>query len=354
MSGFTWWIDSDKALYFVDRSTYLAPFNITATSPIRNVQYRRNEDQYRNKQYIRAGQDTTDPQVAVFKGDGEQKTFTVAYAIAVTPVIQVNTGAGYVAKTVGIRGIDTGKDWYWNKGEKEVSQDSAGTALSATDLLKLPSYVGFFPILTVSEDASAITARKAVSGGTGIREAIEQQSSIDSSDAALEIAQGKLVKYARIAGELTFETDTVGLEVGQIITVTFPAHSIAGIEFLIDRITVSEPFDDHTLRYFVHGVDGQALGNWTTFFKALAAQATTFSLRENEVLIKLKSAVDAVTVAESLSYVAAAPESRVGFATVGYSEVYQLTWNDLDAQGLTWNALDALLFTWDELEAWQP
>lgn len=99
MSGFTWWIDSDKALYFVDRSTYLSPWNITATSPIRNVQYRRNEDQYRNKQYIRAGTDTTDPQVATFKGDGEQKTFTVAYVIAVTPIVEVNTGAGYVAKT---------------------------------------------------------------------------------------------------------------------------------------------------------------------------------------------------------------------------------------------------------------
>lgn len=321
MSGYTWWVESNKRLYFVDRSTYLAPFNITATSPIRNVQYRRNEDQYRNKQYIRAGQDTTSPQIAVFKGDGEQKTFTVAYAIAITPVVEVNTGAGYVAKTVGIRGLDTGKDWYWNKGEKEISQDSGGTALSATDLLRLPSYVGFFPILTVSEDASAIAARKAVSGGTGIREEIEQQASIDSSAAALEIAQGKLVKYARIAGELVFETDTIGLEVGQIITVTFPAHDISGVEFLIDRITISEPFKDQTLKYFVHCVDGQALGNWTTFFKKLAAQATTFSIRENEVLIKLKSAIGTVTVAESLSYVAAAPETRVGFATVGFSEV---------------------------------
>lgn len=321
MSSFTWWVDSDKRFYFVDRSTYLAPWNITATSPIRNVQYRRNEDQYRNKQYIRAGQDTTDPQIAIFAGDGERRTFTVAYAIAETPVIEVDTGAGYVAKTVGIRGLDTGKDWYWNKGEKEISQDDAGTVLGTTHLLKLPSYVGFFPILTVSEDATAIAARKAVSGGTGIREAIEQQSSIDSSDAALEIAQGKLVKYARIAGELVFETDTIGLEVGQIITVTFPAHEISTVEFLIDRITISEPFEDQTLRYFVHCVDGQALGNWTTFFKALATQAITFSIRENEVLIVLKSASDTVTVSESLSYVAAAPETRVGYMLVGFGEV---------------------------------
>lgn len=321
MSGFTWWVESNKRFFFVDRSTYLAPFNITATSSIRNVNYRRNEDQYRNKQYIRAGQDTTDPQAEVFSGDGERKTFTVAFAIAATPVIEVNTGAGYVVKTVGIRGVDTGKDWYWNKGEKEISQDSAAVALATTHLLRLPSYVGFFPILTVSEDGSAIAARKAVSGGTGIREAIEQQASIDSADAALEIAQGKLVKYARIAGELTFETDTVGLDVGQIIMVTLAAHEISGVEFLIDRITVSEPFADQALRYFVHAVDGQALGNWTTFFKALSAKATSFSIRDNEVLIKLKSAVDAITVAESLSYVAAAPETRVGFATVGFSQV---------------------------------
>lgn len=314
-SGYSWWIDKNKALYFVNRSTFSAPFDITTASAYRNVTYRKSKEQYRNKQYIRAGKEKTSTQTATFKGDGEIQTFTVAFKIAEVPTITLNAGA----QTVGIRGLDTGKDWYWSKDEKEISQDASGTKLTSSDTLSV-SYVGFFPILTVAESSSAITSRKDTEGGTGIYESVEEQPSINDSTTALTLAQGKLDRYARISGELTYQTETTGLYAGQIQNITLPIHDIDS-DFLIDKVTISQYDDTGLLRYDVHAVDGQALGGWVNMFKALLKVGKVVSIRENEVLIKLKSASDTVTVAESLSYIAAAPESRVGFATVDFSEV---------------------------------
>lgn len=314
-SGFAWWIDKDKKLNFVSRETFAAPFNITGNaSAFRNVVYRKVKDQYRNRQYIRAGQDKTNTQTETFKGDGEVRTFTVAFKIAEVPTITLNAGA----QTVGIRGVDTGKNWYWAKNEKEISQDNAGVKLTSTDILSV-AYVGFFPIMTVANAESEILARKAIEGGTGLHESIESFPNIDDADTALSIAQGKLDRFARISGQLTYQTETAGLQAGQIQNVVLPIHGVNG-EFLIDRVTITDFDAKGNLRYDVHAVDGQALGGWTDLFKALLKVGKVTSIRENEVLIKLKSASDTARITETLTIDKAAPESRVGFATVGFSQ----------------------------------
>jgi hypothetical protein len=324
LAGFSWWISADKTLHFVSRDTNKAPWNITDTSPIRGVRIRSNKSQYRNRQYIRAGQDVTDLQTESFKGDGEQQTFTIGFKVAKVPVVKVNG----VEQSVGIRGVEDGKAWYWNKNEKEITQERTATPLKGADesagtpadVLTI-DYYGYFPILVVADETSQISARKSVEGGSGIYEYIEEQPSIDNADAALDIARGKLRKYGRINRELTFETDKTGLQAGQLIIVDLPIHNVYNASFLIYRVSISDYTPDGDLRYNVHAVDGEAMGGWETLFKTLARQGGTFTIRENEVLVKLKTMRDTVGSGDSLNISKAAPESRVGFAMIGYSEV---------------------------------
>lgn len=316
LAGFSWWITADKKLNFVSRETFRAPWNITDTSPIRAVKVRTNKDKYRNRQYIRAGRDVTDPQQESFAGDGKRQTFVVGFGIAQVPTVTLDT----VVQTVGIREIDTGKQWYWSKSEKEITQDQSGVPITDVNTLVV-DYRGYFPILVVADSGSAISKRKAVEGGTGIYESIDQDASIDSATAALDIANGKLRKYARLSKELTFETDKAGLQAGQIINVTQSIHNITSDEFLIDNVTISEYTPNGDLRYQVHAVDGEALGGWTNFFKALANQGGNISIRENEVLVKLKSAIDTVGAKDTLVISKGAPESRIGYAMIGFAEV---------------------------------
>lgn len=325
LSGFSWWISHDKKLYFVSRETFKAPFNITNTSKIRNVKVKINKDKYRNRQFIRAGQDVTDVQTERFKGDGEQRTFSVGFKIAKKPTINVITDNGdgtttTTQQTVGIRGVDDGKQFYWSKGEKELTQDDTEPKLDKeTQTLEI-IYQGFFPILVVAEDGPAISERKKVEGGSGIYESIDQQASIDNANAALDIAKGKLRRFARLTRFVEFETDLIGLQAGQLIHIDLPIHNIK-TEFLIQSISISDYTPNGDLRYQVSCVDGEAVGGWVQFFKTLMNQGGTFTIRENEVLVKLKNARDTVAARDTLTISKAAPESRIGYAMIGFSEV---------------------------------
>jgi hypothetical protein len=316
LAGYSWWITHDKKLNFVARETFKSPWDITDTSPIRNLTVKKDKSQYRNRQYIRAGQDITDIQTERFKGDGEQQTYTIGFKLAKVPTLKVNG----VIQTVGIRGVDDGKQWYWNKNEKEITQDRTGTPLTSSDTLEI-EYYGYFPILVVADDTTSINERKSVEGGSGIYESIEEQASIDSADAALDIARGKLRKFARINRSITFETDKTGLQAGQIITVDLPIHNVSNAEFLIEAVSISEFTPEGDLRYRVTAVDGESVGGWTTFFKRLAHMGGTFTIRENEVLVKLKTMTDRVSVSDTLTVSKASPQSRVGFAMIGFSEI---------------------------------
>ncbi len=46
-----------------------------------------------------------------------------------------------------------------------------------------------------------------------------------------------------------------------------------------------------------------------------------FVIRENEVLIKIKSFSETLEITDSLSIATAAPETKIGRALIGYSEV---------------------------------
>jgi hypothetical protein len=127
-SGYVWYIDYDKALYFVERDFANAPFDIDGDTagerPVRAVNAEASLTQYRNRQYIRYNE-LTAVRTERFAGDGERQTFTVEFPIANKPTVAVN---GF-AQTVGIGGLEEGKDWYWGKGSNEITQDLLDTAL---------------------------------------------------------------------------------------------------------------------------------------------------------------------------------------------------------------------------------
>ncbi len=315
LTGYAWNLDYNKDLHFFARETYVAPFSLSDTSAnFRNMTVRQTREQYRNRQYIRAGQDITDPRTESFVGDGASKTFVLAFPVALVPIVTVN-GA---SKTVGIRSLDTGKDWYWSKGEKEITQDDAAAALASTDTLAV-TYQGLFPIILASQADAEISSRATTEGGTGVYEAIEDDQSIDSQTLATQKADGLLRRFGRIPRIVEFETDTGGLVAGQLITINVTAHNLSS-QFLIDSVQAQD-MAGQFLRYRVRALDGERLGGWVEFFQKLAQAGRKFVIRENEVLILLRRFADAMVCGDSLTVSSAAPESRVGYAAIGFSEV---------------------------------
>jgi len=316
LTGYAWNIDYNKDLHFFARETYTAPFSIDDTSNnVRNMTVRQTREQYRNRQYIRAGQDVTDVRTEQFVGDGKTKTFVLAFPVATVPTITVNG----VSKTVGIRGLETGKDFYWSKGEKEITQDDSAVPLTSIDTLSV-TYQGLFPIILASQSDSEISSRASVEGGTGVYEAIEDDQSIDSQVLATQKADGLLRKFGRIPRIIEFETDTVGLAVGQLITINITAHNLNG-NFLIDSVQAWD-VDGLYLRYRVRALDGERLGGWVEFFQKLAQTGRKFVIRENEVLILLRRFSDVIVLSDTITTTSATYTSAVvGTAEIGFSEV---------------------------------
>lgn len=315
-TGYQWVIRPNKALDFFARETFAAPWTAQAGAGLIKPRVSRNRKDYRNRQYTRAGHDISDPRIEKFAGDSKTQTFGTSLVVAKLPTVTVNG----VAQTVGIRQLESGKQWYWSKGEKEISQDSGGTPLSASDELVV-TYQGFFPIIAMVDDGVAQLERKNIEGGTGIYESVDDQPNLDTQAAATDAALGKLRRYAKIATVLNYATYALDLRPGMLQQVNLPEHDLNGA-FLISQIETSDvDRTDGKLIRVVTALSGEAVGGWVEFFRRLAKANRTFVIRENEVLIKLKTIADGIKVGDSMSIAKAAPETRVGFAIVGFSEV---------------------------------
>ena len=147
-ANYVWSIGHDRILRFQPRSANAAPWTLTG-SDIQGVpELRRHATKYRNQQYVTGGRITTDTQIEQFKGDGKQQTFVVGYPLASEPTVEVDTGGGFSTVTIGIRGLETSSQWYWNKSSNEISQELTDTPLDDTHVLRV-TYEGLTTVVAI-------------------------------------------------------------------------------------------------------------------------------------------------------------------------------------------------------------
>lgn len=269
--GANWWLDSYKRLFFVERTTENAPWSLTETAQVKDVVVHSHRQNYRNKQIIIDGRAETDTQTESFSADGQQKTFSVAFPINQVPTVTVNS----VSKTVGIRGVDEGKDFYWNKGDKEISAENA-PSLGAVVAV---SYVGVFDIVMVAQNDEEIAAQAAIEGGTGLYEAVASKRGLNTLDALSEIAVEELRKYEEMGRKITFNTRRSGLVAGQIIPVDLPEHDLNG-DLLITSVSFQESGTPDKYIFNVQAVSGEAVGGWVDFFSKILTPDNSITLAE--------------------------------------------------------------------------
>lgn len=316
LTGYTWWFDPIlNDLRFCARASVVGPTMLTKDN-VDGVVRRSRAGDYRNTQYVRAGVDLTASRTESFVGDGTSRTFVLGYPAGTVPTITV----GGVAKTVGIKGVETGKDWYWNKNESEIVQDAGATPLSAVQTLAV-TYQGLFPIVVTTQDDSEIARRATTEGTTGVYERVDDAPEIDTSAWALALGAAKLARFGRIQQELVVTTMERGFRAGQLVTVNMAELGCVG-EYLAE--SVQHVFaDDSNPVATLTLLSGDTVGGWQAFYRALQAAGRSFVIRENEVLVIARTVTpEVVTCGDSLTTTTpAGPESRIGFAQIGYSEL---------------------------------
>ena len=265
-SNYVWWIGHDRTLRFMPRSTIQAPWTLTGDDIQGVPRLTERGTKYRNQQFVTGGRITTDPQVESFHGDGAQQTFVVGYPVATAPSVEVDTGSGYVAASVGIRGLETGHDWFWNKGASEISQELTHTPLAVTHSLRV-TYAGLATVVAIVGDLGSQQARAETEGGTttGIVDALTSGAGLDTTTALIQHANAQLEAYGLTGQELRFTTRRSGLESGQLLTIDLGAYGISG-SYLISEVVVRDR-SAQWLEWTVRAISGPISGSWAKFFR---------------------------------------------------------------------------------------
>jgi len=332
-TGMVWNINSFRGLQFYDRATYMAPFNVGDLNPIyRDFQYRRTRSQYRNRQFLRAGKDKTDWQIDNLRGsmaaveaggtavDPEKRvrTFLLRYDLAElfptagTAPANLHILRDGVQQRVGIKGVDKDDDitisdwcqWFVEYDSKEVNQNSVedevnNPTLMPDQILEV-KYKGYFPIIVDNESYDEIQTRKAIEGGSGEYQNVEDDENVDGRDFANEKVAMLLERYGRIPNEIGYGTDIPGLMAGMIQTNRFATHGMADTQFLINEVGIKimpGPF----LRCSVKALDGERQDGWTDYFRRQWQAGRKFTIRENEKIAISKSPKDVMTISDTLT-----------------------------------------------------
>jgi hypothetical protein len=276
---FCWWIDDDKKFYFMAKTSNQAPWDLTAADIDGMPEVERGHIQYRNRQYVLDGKDITSVQTEIRVGDGQNQTFVLDYPIAKVPTISVSISGGeWVLQTVGIKDLDTGKQWYWSKNSNLITQDASQPVLFAADKVKT-DYQGFYDLVVVVSDTNAISSMQAKDGGTGIVEAVARRPEIGSLAAGIEFANEELRKNAIENGfTMNFSTRRSGLMPGMEIR-NLTRYGTYDVKMLITEINIT--VHGYGLLYSVTAVYGFAYEPWTSFYKKMFHANEPIVIKEN-------------------------------------------------------------------------
>lgn len=279
-SNYWWRVNDGRAVTFQARDATDAPWILQPTDiltgSLPNVEY--SADMYRNRQVLTGVFDTAQF-TETRTGDGSTQTWTVSNPVVAVPTILLNGAPA----SVGLLGVDTGKQFYWQPNSPTITQDSSQPLLSETDILAMTyrgSYAIDFALDNTGQIANTISQAQmaAIDGTTGVTEAVEDVSQLNmDKQAATTYATQLLTRYGQIARTITFQTPHAGLSVGQSLPIFLPQYNIFDSVFLVVQMDTSVRTKADGSLYYVYSVtasEAAALSSWTKLFSRVLRSVT--------------------------------------------------------------------------------
>ncbi len=241
---------------------------------------------YRNRQTVDGGIDTAStlpPYTLPF--DGITQSWPMAYPLNAAPTIIIDG----ITQSIGVSGVDSGKQFYYQVGSNIISQDPNGIPPAKTSVGTV-TYVGQIPVRVTRDNVNGTGIYAGTIGQTQLAAidltsgVVEDYVSIPglTKAAATAKADALLNQYGQLGIDIRFSTNVYGLQPGQVISVTLAEHQIYNQQFLITKIstTVAQTVPganpnviDYLLyTYKVEATQGPILGDWAILLgKALKA-----------------------------------------------------------------------------------
>jgi hypothetical protein len=281
---------------------------------IYDIEVSKTLEDYRNRQYLKAGYDTTDTQtreILTPKPDGNSKAFFARYPVAKVPTILVDN-VTVSSASVGIDGVDEDKWYYWSKGSQQINQSSMATTLTSAQTISM-TYQGLIKILIQADNTDGQDSTKAnMYNSSGIFTKITEVAAIEEREEAVNYANGLLYKYRNMPEKITVRTNCYR-HVGELVNINYPEILDDDLYFIESR---NITYDSKYFYYEYNVLNGESLGNWTEFFRNIQKKSNDMLINQDVLLIKLQQQAEFIDVCNEYGITIALP-SLVGTMEVG-------------------------------------
>jgi hypothetical protein len=306
LAGSDWFVDPYRTVHFHARGAACCTYATTITNTNMlggSVSLDESSPKFRDRQFVRGGNDETTEQTETLVADGEQRSFAVGFPIVKAPAISVETGVAtgvWTAQSIGIKGLEVGSDFYWSKGDAVVTQEDEQTPVAAGVRVRV-TYIGQFPIVVVvAAEAERLALRDVEGSGTGYVDAVVDDATVQSRQQGFDVASAKLERYATAGRTMEWTTRDAGMRAGQLVMVDLPRLGFSE-EVLVESVT---EFDvGFEVRWTVKATSGPALLSWRQFFARAAKRQLQAVDRVNigreEVTQLLEAFSETTTMSES-------------------------------------------------------
>ena len=305
LTGYIWWVDYEKNLYFQLETATAAPEIVTDTSAnIESINIAYDTTQVRNDVTVIGSADgyqSLDPITETFIGDSELRSWVLEAKPSEVISIKVNTVSQQFSLDVNEREADV---FVYSYSGQSFKQTEAQTTLTASDTIEI-SYYPRLPIIERKEDTTSIAFFAAKDGGDGHYLYTIKDTSIGSIAEAGDRAQQELNDYADALVEGTIVTRTGLLTAGsyfapgQALTVNLPSYGLStDTVFTIQEVRIAVSEGDTTEYQYTIKFGGKPVG-LKEFLEDLAAkQGKGTEVADATEILIIKSVKDTMEAAE--------------------------------------------------------
>jgi len=226
-------------------------------------------DLFRSQQIVTGAKSLVNPPPEIKAADGSTTSWTMGYPLYSAPTVLT----GGQPATVGVQGIDSGRQFYWQPGSASISYDSTLPKLPAGTILSF-TYVGQSAANVILNNSSSQAAQAALELNSGIVAEIE--SALSSTASGMSVAQattfgnGLLARYgSNNTIELLGTTLYGGITPGTTIPIFLPEIMRTwNAQLPIVKVTTTALQGQNGLiwLYSIDATNGPSLNNWQRVF----------------------------------------------------------------------------------------
>lgn len=306
LTGYVWYVDYEKNVYFTTTTATAAPESITdASANFEEINISYDAATVRNSVIVignEFGEEDINTKTETFDGDGETRSWELEDFPSTVVSISINGTPQQFSLDVNERDTDvfiysfTGKSFRLTVGQ---TTPVGGGTPDEIEIVYNPR----IPIITQEIEPVSIAFFAALDGGDGTYEYTIKDDSVTTKEEATARALEELNEFAMplVNGEFTTRTSLLAdgsiFTAGQVLTVNLPSHDIStDTTFLIQEVNISmlEDEDNDVTEYFYKVRFGGKLSGVKEFIESLASDEG--AVTDAEIIYTIESLADSFVV----------------------------------------------------------